>query len=161
MRLALSTCGRRRKEIERPCVIGSVTGHAAGFGRDTRVNAPNAEYDQRRDERYADPNHDVRIEFFGRAPRQIVRLRTDASADLEHALAMDWIAATAEWGHFKHQVRARWTKLTAAELDAIGGERVRLEEQISSSYGVTAEEAERQICHFEARNEYFSAVSSR
>jgi hypothetical protein len=52
-------------------------------------------------------------------------------------------------------------KLTAAQLDAIAGVRARLGEQICSSYGVTAEEAERQICYFEARNEYFRADSTR
>jgi hypothetical protein len=74
---------------------------------------------------------------------------------------MDWITAAAEWGHFKHEVRAEWKNLSAAQLDAISGARARLSEQIRSSYGVTAEEAERQICYFEARNEYFPPVSSR
>jgi hypothetical protein len=74
---------------------------------------------------------------------------------------MDWIAGAAEWRHFKHEVRAQWKNLTAAQLDAIAGVRARLGEQIRSSYGVTAEEAERQICYFEARNEYFRAVSTR
>lgn len=74
---------------------------------------------------------------------------------------MDWIAAAAEWRHFKHEVRAEWKSLTDAQLDAVSGVRARLGEQIRSSYGLTAEEAERQICYFEARNEYFLPVSSR
>lgn len=90
-----------------------------------------------------------------------VRRRTDDTPHSRHARAMDWIAAAAEWGHFKHQVRAEWHDLTDAQLDAISGVRARLGEQLRSRYGVTAEEAERQICYFEARNEYFLPVSSR
>ena len=74
---------------------------------------------------------------------------------------MDWIAAAARWCRFKHEVRAEWKSLTNTQLDAVCGVRARLGEQICSSYGVTAEEAERQICYFEARNEYFLPVSSR
>jgi predicted NUDIX family NTP pyrophosphohydrolase len=89
-----------------------------------------------------------------------VRRRTDATAYVGQARAMDWIAASAEWRHFKHAVRAEWKCLTNAQLDVISGVRARLGEQICSSYEVTAEEAERQICYFEARSEYFLPVSS-
>jgi hypothetical protein len=74
---------------------------------------------------------------------------------------MDWIAAASQWRNFKHEVRAEWKTLTNAQLDVVSGVRARLGEQICSSYGVTADEAERQICYFEARNEYFLPVSSR
>jgi len=83
------------------------------------------------------------------------------AADLVHVFSMDWIAASVEWRHFKYEVRVQWQKLTAAQLEAIAGVRSRLGEQIRAAYGVTIEEAERQICYFEARNEYFSAVSTR
>ena len=74
---------------------------------------------------------------------------------------MDWIAAPVEWRHFKYEVLAQWQKLTPAQLEAIAGARSRLGEQIRATYGVSVEEAERQIRYFEARNEYFSAVSTR
>jgi hypothetical protein len=90
-----------------------------------------------------------------------VRRRTDGTPHVWHAHKMDWTAAAVEWLHFKHEVRAEWKNLTDVQLDAIGGVRARLGEQIRSSYGVTPEEAERQICYFEARNEYFLPVSSR
>jgi len=80
---------------------------------------------------------------------------------MRQARAMDWIAAPAEWPRFKHAVRAEWKNLTNAQLDAVSGVRARLGEQICSSYGVTAKEAERQICYFEARSDYFVPVSSR
>jgi hypothetical protein len=74
---------------------------------------------------------------------------------------MDWIAAAVEWRNFKYEVHAQWQKLTAAQLEAIAGVRSRLGRQICATYGVTAEEAERQMSSFEARNEYFSAISTR
>jgi uncharacterized protein YjbJ (UPF0337 family) len=74
---------------------------------------------------------------------------------------MDWTAALAEWKPFRNEVRARWEKLTDSQLDTIGGLRTRLAEQIRASYGVTPDEAERQICGFEARNDYLRPVSSR
>ena len=48
---------------------------------------------------------------------------------------MDWIAASAEWRHFKHAVRAEWKNLTSAQLDVICGVRARLGEQICSATG--------------------------
>jgi len=87
--------------------------------------------------------------------------RTDEAAALRHALPMDWIAAVVEWKAFRNEVRAEWGKLTDAQLAVIAGLRIHLVEQIGVSYGVTPDEAERQIRHFEARNEYLRAVSSR
>jgi hypothetical protein len=74
---------------------------------------------------------------------------------------MDWTAAAIEWKGFRNEVRAHWTKLTHSQLNVIEGVRSRLAEQLSASYGITPADAERQICSFEARNEYLRAVSSR
>jgi predicted amidohydrolase len=74
---------------------------------------------------------------------------------------MDWTAAATEWKAFRNEVRARWQHLSDSQLDAIGGMRIRLAEHIRASYGVTPDEAERQICNFEARNQYLRVVSSR
>lgn len=74
---------------------------------------------------------------------------------------MDWIEAAIEWGGFRGEVGAHWTKLTYAQLDTIAGGRVRLTEQICASYDVTHAEAERQVASFEACNSYFRSVSTR
>ena len=74
---------------------------------------------------------------------------------------MDWVAAVTEWKSFRNEVRAHWGKLTDGQLDAIAGTRARLAEQIRVSYAIGYDEAERQICSFEARNQYLRAVSSR
>jgi uncharacterized protein YjbJ (UPF0337 family) len=74
---------------------------------------------------------------------------------------MDWNSVVAEWKPFRNEVRAQWGKLTNAQLDVIAGLRTRLAEQIRVSYGVTPDEAERQIRSFEARNQFLRPVSSR
>ena len=74
---------------------------------------------------------------------------------------MDWIAASTEWKFFRNEVRAQWAKLSEAQLDAIGGNRTRLIEELRASYGLTPEQAERQLAYFERSNEYLRAVSSR
>jgi hypothetical protein len=74
---------------------------------------------------------------------------------------MERIATDAEWSVFRNEVRARWQQLTDSQLDAIAGMRRRLAEHIRATYGVTSDEAERQIGHFEARNRCLRAASSR
>jgi hypothetical protein len=90
-----------------------------------------------------------------------VRGRTEQGTRRAYIAPMDWIAAVTEWKAFRNEVGARWQQLTDSQLDAIAGMRIRLAEQIRASYDVTADEAERQICNFEARNQYLRAVSSR
>jgi uncharacterized protein YjbJ (UPF0337 family) len=74
---------------------------------------------------------------------------------------MERIATVTEWNAFRKEVRAQWQQLTDAQLDAIAGVRQRLAAQIRATYGVTPDEAERQIDHFEARHRSRRAVSSR
>jgi hypothetical protein len=74
---------------------------------------------------------------------------------------VDWYSAAVEWKRFRHEVQAEWSALTFAQLDVIAGVRARLAEQIRESYGLTTDEAELQVCSFEARNQYLRAVSSR
>jgi uncharacterized protein YjbJ (UPF0337 family) len=74
---------------------------------------------------------------------------------------MDWMAATTEWGNFKGVVRTNWGKFTESDLAEICGDRARLAMRIEECYHLTGAQAEQQIRNFEARCEYFSAVSSR
>lgn len=74
---------------------------------------------------------------------------------------MDWKSVAEEWMAFRHQVRLQWRLLTEVQLEAIAGRRAQLAEQIRISYGFTADEAERQILNFEARNHFLRAVSQR
>jgi hypothetical protein len=90
-----------------------------------------------------------------------VRRRTERRAATRYSIFMERIATVTEWKALRSEVRATWQQLTDSQLDAIAGIRRRLAEQIRATYGVTPDEAERQIGHFEARHRSLRAVSSR
>lgn len=74
---------------------------------------------------------------------------------------MDWKLVEAGWQRFRDEVHANWGRLTSANLDFIAGSRTRLASEIVGAYGVTCDEAERQIKSFESRNQYPRPVSFR
>lgn len=74
---------------------------------------------------------------------------------------MDWNLVEATWQRFRDEVRASWGRLTSAQLDLITGNCVRLASNTDEAYGVTRNEAERQIKTFEARNQHARLVSYR
>ena len=74
---------------------------------------------------------------------------------------MDWNFVEASWQQFRGEVHANWGRLTPAHLDLIAGRRVQLARKIREAYGVTGDEAERQIKSFEARNQHPRPVSLR
>ena len=74
---------------------------------------------------------------------------------------MDWKVSEASWQRFRDEVHANWGKLTSAHLDFIAGKRAHLASSIKEVYGVTRDEAERQIRSFEARNQHPRPVSFR
>ena len=65
---------------------------------------------------------------------------------------MDWNIVEGNWKQFKGKVKAQWGKLTDDHLDVIAGKRDQLAGTIQESYGVTKDEAEKQIKNIEARN---------
>jgi uncharacterized protein YjbJ (UPF0337 family) len=74
---------------------------------------------------------------------------------------LDWNLVEATWQRFRGEVLANWGRLTTAQLDFIAGSRTRLANRITEAYGVTGDEAERQIKSFEARNQHPRPVSFR
>ncbi|MGA7823139.1 MAG: hypothetical protein WCA14_03040 [Steroidobacteraceae bacterium] len=74
---------------------------------------------------------------------------------------MDWNFVEAGWQQFRDEVHANWGRLTSVHLDVIAGSRSCLSNEIREAYGVTSEEAERQIKSFESRNQYPRPVSFR
>jgi uncharacterized protein YjbJ (UPF0337 family) len=74
---------------------------------------------------------------------------------------MDWNFVEATWQRFTGEVHANWGRLTPAQLDFIAGSRTRLANRIKEAYGVTGDEAEKQIKSFEARNQHPRPVSFR
>jgi len=74
---------------------------------------------------------------------------------------MDWNFVEASWQRFRGEVHANWGRLSSADLDSIAGRRSRLASKIEEAYGVSGDDAERQIKSFEARNQHPRPVSFR
>jgi uncharacterized protein YjbJ (UPF0337 family) len=74
---------------------------------------------------------------------------------------MDWNFSEADWQQLRCEVHANWGRLTSGHLDVIAGKRAGLANKIAEVYGVTGDEAERQIRSFEARNQHPRPVSFR
>lgn len=66
---------------------------------------------------------------------------------------MNWDIVEGNWKQFRGKVKAQWGKLTDDHLDVIAGKRVELTGKIQEAYGITKDEAEKQIKHFEECNE--------
>jgi uncharacterized protein YjbJ (UPF0337 family) len=62
--------------------------------------------------------------------------------------AMNWDRIEGNWKQFSGKVRQQWGKLTDDDLDVIGGRREELSGRIQKAYGVTKDEADRQISQF-------------
>ena len=62
---------------------------------------------------------------------------------------MDWNRIASNWAHWKGRVRERWSRLTDDELNLIAGQRDRLTGRIQDAYGLSREEAERQLLNWE------------
>lgn len=73
---------------------------------------------------------------------------------------MDWDRVEANWKQFKGKVKTRWGKLTDEQLDMIAGKRPKLAGRIRDVYGVTEDEAERQIRSFEKIQQVLSLSTS-
>ena len=62
---------------------------------------------------------------------------------------MDWDRISANWSHWRDRVRDRWGRLTELELTDVAGRREVLSARIQEVYGLSREEAERQILNWE------------
>ncbi|MGM0564308.1 MAG: CsbD family protein [Pseudomonadota bacterium] len=58
------------------------------------------------------------------------------------------------WNEFKGKVKEKWGQLTDDQLDVIDGKRDRLKGEIQQAYGVSRENAEKQVEEFETLNKH-------
>jgi uncharacterized protein YjbJ (UPF0337 family) len=65
---------------------------------------------------------------------------------------MNWDVIKGNWKQFKGNVHEQWGKLTDDQLDVIAGKREILSGKIQETYGITKDEAEKQVAAFEARH---------
>lgn len=62
---------------------------------------------------------------------------------------MNWERFKANWTQLRGHVRMQWGRLTDDQLDVIEGRRDLLLGKLQEAYGVTAEEADRQVSAWE------------
>ncbi|MGH8251977.1 MAG: CsbD family protein [Steroidobacteraceae bacterium] len=62
---------------------------------------------------------------------------------------MNWDRIEGNWKQFRGKALEQWGKLTDDELDVIAGKRDALSGRIQEVYGISQDEAERQIRRFE------------
>ncbi|MBV8624183.1 MAG: CsbD family protein [Herbaspirillum sp.] len=65
---------------------------------------------------------------------------------------MNWDIVEGNWKQFKGKAKEQWGKLTDDDLDVIAGKRDQLAGRVQEAYGVSKEEAEKQIRDFETRH---------
>lgn len=68
---------------------------------------------------------------------------------------MNWDIVEGNWKQFKGKAKAQWGKLTDDHLDVIAGKRDQLAGKLQESYGISKDEAEKQIRRFEEANKDF------
>jgi uncharacterized protein YjbJ (UPF0337 family) len=62
---------------------------------------------------------------------------------------MNWDRVQGNWKQFKGKVQEQWGKLSDDHIDVINGRREMLAGKLQESYGITKDEAERQISDWE------------
>jgi len=73
---------------------------------------------------------------------------------------MNWDHIERNWKQFKSNVKEQWGRLTDDQLDVIAGERAPLAGKIQETYGVSKDEAEKQLADFQMRMKEISHVNS-
>jgi uncharacterized protein YjbJ (UPF0337 family) len=64
---------------------------------------------------------------------------------------MNWDRIEGNWKQLKGNVKEQWGKLTDDNLDVIAGKRDQLTGKIQETYGITKDEAEKQISEWQNR----------
>ena len=62
---------------------------------------------------------------------------------------MNWDRIEGNWKQFKGNVKEKWGKLTDDQLDVIAGKRDQLADKIQETYGVSKDEAKKQISEWQ------------
>jgi uncharacterized protein YjbJ (UPF0337 family) len=75
------------------------------------------------------------------------------------SLKMNWDQIEGNWKQFKGKIKEHWGKLTDDHIDTIAGKREQLSGKIQESYGISKEEAEKQISDWERKQEEYPPKS--
>lgn len=63
---------------------------------------------------------------------------------------MNWDRIEGNWKQFKGSAKEQWGKLTDDQLDVIAGQREQMAGKIQEIYGITKQDAEKQIADWQA-----------
>jgi len=64
---------------------------------------------------------------------------------------MNWDRIEGNWKQFMGSVKEQWGKLTDDQLEVIAGKRDKLTGKIQEAYGISKEEAEKQLAAWQER----------
>ena len=64
---------------------------------------------------------------------------------------MNWDIVEGKWKQLSGAARVQWGKLTDDDFDVIAGRRTELAGRLQERYGITRDEAERQVKEWESR----------
>jgi uncharacterized protein YjbJ (UPF0337 family) len=64
---------------------------------------------------------------------------------------MNWDRIEGNWLQFKGKAKEQWGKLTKDDMDLLDGKREQLVGRIQECYGISRDEAERQVTDWSAR----------
>lgn len=64
---------------------------------------------------------------------------------------MNWDRIEVNWRRFRASAKQQWDKLSEAQLQGIAGKRPHLASRIQEAYGLTKDEAEKQLSDWQER----------
>ena len=67
---------------------------------------------------------------------------------------MEWKQVERNWTEYRDRVQDRWDELTRDELDQIGGSYNDLVGKLQEKYGITQQQAERELEEFQSTVRY-------
>ena len=67
---------------------------------------------------------------------------------------MNWNRSEGNWKQIRDSIKQQWSALADSQVDSIAGKRDELLDKIQENYGVSREEAEREVIDWESRNEH-------
>jgi uncharacterized protein YjbJ (UPF0337 family) len=79
--------------------------------------------------------------------------RLDHLKPVRRRTVMNWDRIEGNWKQVKGKVKEQWGKLTDDDFDVVAGKREQLAGKVQQRYGITKDEAEKQIRDWENRAE--------
>jgi uncharacterized protein YjbJ (UPF0337 family) len=67
---------------------------------------------------------------------------------------MNWERIEGNWEHYRGNAKRRWLKLTDEQLDLTWGKREELAAKIEQAYGISRDQAEKQLASWQGAQKY-------